>query len=171
MKSRKIFISALGVFAFVAVSGTGFSAFSRVSAPVRDFEFTYVTKIPALPSDAKISKIWIPLPQSDSYQAISDLKIDSPFPYATHRDSEYGNEYVYLEIPAEKAAAAEVRAHFQVARQEHRVALEGNPGAAKGEGATAPDTQARAQDLKRFRSRSEEHTSELQSPDHLVCRL
>src|SRR6202043_1182413 len=98
-----------------AIAGLGFSASSRVSAPIRNFEFTYVTKIPALPADAKTSRIWIPLPQSDAFQAISDLKIQSPFAYATHRDSEYGNEYVYLEIPATKAgAAAEVRVHFQV---------------------------------------------------------
>src|SRR5438552_5599495 len=30
---------------------------------------------------------------------------------------------------------------------------------------------ARADELRRSRGRSEEHTSELQSPDHLVCRL
>src|SRR5258708_13362391 len=29
----------------------------------------------------------------------------------------------------------------------------------------------RAQDIALIRQRSEEHTSELQSPDHLVCRL
>jgi hypothetical protein len=128
MKSRRTFVVALFCIAVIAIAGGGFSASSRVSAPVRTFEFTYVTKIPAVPADAKISKIWIPLPQSDAYQAISDLKIESPFPYAMHRDSEYGNEYAYLEVPAAKAsAAAEVRVHFQVARQEHRVALEGTP--------------------------------------------
>ena len=113
MKSRGTFVAALFCVAVIAISG-GISVFSRASAPVRNFEFTYVTKIPPLPADAKSSRIWIPLPQSDAYQAISDLKIESPFPYATHRDSEYGNEYVYLEVPAAKSTlAAEVRVHFQ----------------------------------------------------------
>jgi len=146
MKSSRTFLLALLCISVIGIAGRSFSASSRVSAPVRNFEFTYVTKIPALPADAKTSKIWIPLPQSDAYQAISDLKIESPFPYATHRDSEYGNEYVYLEVPAAKAAAAEVSVHFQVARQEHRVAVEGNPSVTNAAGGT----EARSGDLKRF---------------------
>ena len=147
MKSRNVFPLAFSIFAAVAVLGAGFSAFSRVSATVRNFEFTYVTKIPALAADAKTSRIWIPLPQSDAFQAISDLKIESPFAYATRRDSEYGNEYVYLQVPAAKTAEpTEVRISFQVARQEHRVPVDGNPLAKNaGDGA-----EARAGDLKRF---------------------
>ncbi|HWW17181.1 MAG TPA: transglutaminase domain-containing protein [Candidatus Saccharimonadales bacterium] len=146
MKSRGTFVAALLCVVVIAISGGGISVFSRVSAPVRNFEFTYVTKIPPLPGDAKSSRIWIPLPQSDAYQAISDLKIDSSFPYATHRDSEYGNEYVYLEIPTTKlAGAAEVRVHFQAARQEHHVAVEGAPNVTNSE-----DREAHAGDLKRF---------------------
>jgi transglutaminase-like putative cysteine protease len=147
MKSRRTFVVALLCIAVIAIAGGGFSAFSRASTPVRNFEFTYVTRMPGLPADAKISRIWIPLPQSDAYQAISELKIESPFLYATHRDSEYGNEYVYLEVPAAKATGtAEVRVHFQVARQEHRVAVEGKPSVTNaGEG-----TKARGEDLKRF---------------------
>jgi transglutaminase-like putative cysteine protease len=147
MKSRKIWVMAFAFVAVIAVVGSGFSAFSRVSVPVRNFEFTYVTRIPALPADAKISKIWIPLPQSDAHQAISHLKIESSFPYAKHRDLEYGNEYVYVEVPAAKSSApAEVRVNFQVARQEHLVALDANPGAVK----TAADTAPGEGELKRF---------------------
>src|SRR6202047_5362175 len=143
MKSRRAFIFAVTCVGVLAIVGGGFFAFSRASVPVRSFEFTYVTRIPALPSDAKTSRIWIPLPQSDAYQTISDLKIESPFPYATHRDSEYGNEYAYLEVPAAKVAGpAEVRVTFQVTRQEHRVALGARPmGANTGTGAG---------DLRRF---------------------
>ena len=146
MKSRGTFVAALLCVAMIAISGGGISVFSRVSAPVRNFEFTYVTKIPPLPADAKISRVWIPLPQSDAYQEIRDLKIESPFPYATHRDSEYGNEYVYLEVPAAKSTlAAEVRVHFQAARQEHHVAVEGTPNVTNSE-----DREAHAENLKRF---------------------
>ena len=151
MKSRKTWIFAFGIFAAIAILGTGIATFSRVSAPARNFEFTYVTKIPAVPADAKISKVWIPLPQSDAYQVISDLKIESPFPYKTHRDAEYGNEFAYLEIPAAKiSGSAEVRVTFQVARREHLVALGGNqsvPNAGRGNG---PGTVADAAELKRF---------------------
>jgi transglutaminase-like putative cysteine protease len=151
MKSRKIFLLAFSVAAVIAVLGTGFSALSRVTTRVRNFEFTYVARIPALPPEAKTSKIWIPLPQSDMYQAISELKIDSPFPYKTSRDSEYGNEYAYLEVPAVKASeAAEVRVHFQVARQEHLVALTGNPSTTKSGSGNGAVTVTATGDLKRF---------------------
>src|SRR5947208_6101470 len=36
---------------------------------------------------------------------------------------------------------------------------------------TCPDCGARKEDTSSSAARSEEHTSELQSPDHLVCRL
>ncbi|HXN52413.1 MAG TPA: transglutaminase domain-containing protein [Candidatus Acidoferrum sp.] len=143
MKSLKTFVVAFACVAVIAVVVSGVSVFSQASAPARSFEFTYLTRIPGLPADAEISRIWIPLPQSDPYQAISALKIESPFSYTTHRDSEYGNEYAYLEVPAAKVAGpAEVRVTFQVTRQEHRVALGGNPIAA--------NTGVGAGDLRRF---------------------
>src|SRR5258705_7714999 len=151
MKSRKHLVWAFSFFAVVAVLGSSFSAFSRVSAPVRNFEFTYVTRIPALPADAKPSRIWIPLPQSNVSQAISGLKIESPFAFATRRDSEYGNSYVYLEIPAAKAAApTEVRVIFQVARQEHLVVLAGNSSVTNAEQVNGAQAAANAGELKRF---------------------
>ena len=40
------------------------------SAPKRYFVFTYVAKLSSLPGDAKLSRVWIPLPQTDGYQTI-----------------------------------------------------------------------------------------------------
>jgi len=121
---------ALG-FAFtfaLVVLGAAFSAPSQMSAPVRNFEFVYLTRIPASPLGAKTLRIWIPLPQSDPYQAIGGLKVESPFPYAKHRDPEYGNEYLYLQVPAaQMSSLEEVRMSFQVTRQEHRVDLDARP--------------------------------------------
>ncbi len=107
------------------VLGATFSVSSQMAGPLRSFEFTYLTRIPTLPADSKISRIWIPLPHSDPYQTVDDLKIESPFPYAKHRDPEYGNEYLYLQVPAGKlATAAEVHISFHATRQEHRVVLD-----------------------------------------------
>jgi hypothetical protein len=91
----------------------------RTNVSARTFEFTYLTKIPAALAGAKTLRIWIPLPQSDPYQEISALKIESPFPYAKYRDPEYGNEYLYLQIPAaQMGSLEEVRMSFQVTRQD-----------------------------------------------------
>jgi len=126
------------------VVGAAFSVSSNMAGPLRSFEFTYLTRIPTLPAGSKISRIWIPLPHSDPYQTVEDLKIESPFPYAKHRDPEYGNEYLYLQVPAGKlATAAEVRISFHATRQEHRVELDARP-------ASAPSAGADLSGLQRF---------------------
>src|SRR5437899_5246817 len=116
------------------------SAPLRTNVSSRNFEFTYQMTIPASPADAKTLRIWIPLPKSDPYQAISDLKIESPFPYAKHRDPEYGNEYLYLQVPAAQVSSlAEVRMSFQVTRQEHQVELDAHRVGALSVGAHLTD--------------------------------
>jgi len=142
MISRRIV--AMGfVFTFaLAVLGVAFSARSQANGPSRNFEFTYLTRIPASPPGAKILRIWIPLPTSDPYQAISSLKIESPFSYAKHRDPEYGNEYLYLQVPAAQVSSfTEVRMSFQVTRQEHHVELDAHPVSALSAGVHPPDLQ------------------------------
>jgi|SRR5271156_4886485 len=123
MKPHKAII--LSVACMIAVAAiAALSASSDTNAPVRNFEFTYIARIPPLPADAKTSRIWIPLPQSDRFQSIANLKIETPFTYTKHRDPEYGNEYVYLQVPAAKVSEpSEVRVSFEVTRHEDRVVL------------------------------------------------
>ena len=126
MNSIKIAALAFACAIAPAAVETPSSVSVRTNAPQRDFEFTYITRIPALPANARISRIWIPVPQSDNYQTVSDLKIETPFSYFRQRDAEYGNEYLYLQIPAANVTEpVEVRVSFHVARQEHRVAFDG----------------------------------------------
>jgi transglutaminase-like putative cysteine protease len=142
MISRRIV--ALGVpFTFMPVIlCMAVSAPSRTNVSVRNFEFTYLTKIPALSAGAKTLRIWIPLPQSDPYQAISGLKVKSPFPYAKNRDPEYGNEYLYLQVPATKVSTIEeMSVSFEVARQEHRVDLEAHAAVTPTRGGDPPGLQ------------------------------
>jgi transglutaminase-like putative cysteine protease len=131
MKSLKMIAGAVAcLIAFVAFSAS-LSVSSNATAPLRKFEFTYVAKIPALPADAKVSQIWIPLPQSDRYQTIRNLKIEAPFAYTERKDPEFGNEYLYVQVPASKIAQpADVRVTFDVTRREHRVTLEPRPASA-----------------------------------------
>jgi transglutaminase-like putative cysteine protease len=125
MKSLKIATVVLVLAAGLAVMASAFSTPWETSTPTRKFRFTYVASIPALPADARSSRVWIPLPQSDQYQTIRDLKIEAPFAYTQHRDAEYGNEYLYLQVPASQVShPADVRVNFEVTRHEHRVALD-----------------------------------------------
>ena len=125
MKSLKTVVLAVACIIAIAVMGAAFSISPQTNVPLRNFEFTYLSRIPVLPAGSKTSRIWIPLPQSDRYQTIDDLKIETRLAYTRHRDPEYGNAYLYLEVPSAKITEpAEVRVSFQVARHEHRVALD-----------------------------------------------
>lgn len=125
MKSLKIATAVVVCAAAATVMAAAFSASSDTNAPTRKFRFTYLASIPALPADAKGSRIWIPLPQSDQFQTIRDLKIEAPLAYARHRDPEYGNQYLFIDVPASQVSQpADVRVTFEATRHEHRVALD-----------------------------------------------
>jgi transglutaminase-like putative cysteine protease len=141
MKSLKTIILILACIIALAGLKAAFSAPSDSSAPLRNFKFTYLTRIPTLSENVKTSRIWIPLPQSDRYQTIGNLKVETTFSYTKHRDPEYGNEYLYLQVPAAKVTEpAEVRVSFEVTRHEHRVELEANRLSAQS-GLSSPDLQ------------------------------
>jgi len=141
MISRRI-VALCIVFTFMLAILAAASAPLRTNVSARTFEFTYLTKIPASPAGAKTLRIWVPLPQSDPYQGIGTLKIESRFPYAKYRDPEYGNEYLYLQVPAAKVSSLEeVRMSFQVTRQEHRVELGPRPVSAQSAVVDATDLQ------------------------------
>jgi transglutaminase-like putative cysteine protease len=141
MKSFKIATVVLVWAAALAVMATAFSAPSETNAQSRKFSFTYLASIPALPADAKSFHIWIPLPPSDQYQTIRDLRIEAPFAYARHRDPEYGNEYLYFDVPASHVSQpADVRVSFEATRREHRVALDA-PASAATSRLASPDLQ------------------------------
>ena len=109
----------------VVALGLAVSASLPQGAPsVRNFEFTYLARITKLPEGAKTLRLWIPLPQTDPYQKIRGLKIESPVRYTRHREPEYGNEYLYLEVPAAKIKVPfGVQMSFEVSRRERRVQL------------------------------------------------
>jgi transglutaminase-like putative cysteine protease len=101
---------------------------TSVAPHERGFTFSYVVHVPALPKGSQQMRLWIPVPQSSAYQKISNLRIESPVSHRTERESEYGNEYAYFEIPASAAKAPfDIRLTFNVQRLEHIVSL--NPAA------------------------------------------
>ncbi len=101
-----------------------FRQWRREAPASREFEFTYVARVPRSPEGAKQVRIWIPLPRPTAYQDIADLIVDSSVSFERHREPEYGNEYLYAEVPAEELREPlRVRLHFRATRREHRVAL------------------------------------------------
>lgn len=89
----------------------------------RRFQFAYEVRVPALPDANASLRLWIPLPSSDGQQRIETLEIRSPVPYHVLREAEFGNRYVFVEVPPEQLKAPQtVRIQFRAQRHENRVA-------------------------------------------------
>ncbi|HXE75017.1 MAG TPA: transglutaminase domain-containing protein [Candidatus Xenobia bacterium] len=115
---------------------------SQGAVPARTFEFTYVTKVPALPEGAQKLRLWIPVPESDAHQDISSLTIASPAGYELHRDPEYRNLYAFVEAdPKRPTTPFEVKMTFAVTRREHKVPLASGNGSAHAAEVTPADLE------------------------------
>jgi transglutaminase-like putative cysteine protease len=125
----------------VALGLAALSGFAGGTPGVRNLKFTYLARIAALPAEAHTLRVWIPLPPSDSYQAIREIRIESPLPYTRRREPEYGNQYLYLEAPAARIKLPfQIRISFEATRREHRVQLDSRPvrlPASTGDGPSA----------------------------------
>lgn len=91
----------------------------------RQFEFTYRVTVPALSPGSAPLRLWVPLPVTDTYQTVSNLRIESPVRYRVQKDPEYRNLFAYFVVqPAQAKAAFDVVLRFHATRREHRVALD-----------------------------------------------
>jgi transglutaminase-like putative cysteine protease len=75
-------------------------------------------KVGALPAGARAARIWVPLPQSDECQTISNLKVEAPVPHQETREPLHGNRLAYLEVAGPAPAGIPVRVSFDDHRQE-----------------------------------------------------
>ncbi len=82
----------------------------------RSFEFSYDLSIPDISETANRLDIWIPLPQSDPYQQISDLKIESNYPYVINQETLYGNKMIYVTAEENLTTPANIRLSFKAKR-------------------------------------------------------
>ena len=100
------------------------SANSRRVGPAksqRSFTFTYQVHVPA-DAAAKATHLWIPLPQNDGYQSVSDVQIESAVPHSEGRDPEYMNPFaLFTPTLAQATAGYDVTLTFRATRREHTV--------------------------------------------------
>ena len=116
-------ILALAFISIVAVSSP-ISASDEATSASRNFVFTCITHVPALPSGSRELRIWLPLPYEDRSQGISQLKIEGPIRYKIQRDKDYGDRYVYVVVQAEDAPKPfDIKISFHAERFEHRVSF------------------------------------------------
>ncbi len=127
-----ITLPALGCVLFAGSRGPSRAASSPDAHPAsRKFSFTYLVKVPSSPNARGRLRLWIPVPQSDSYQDISALEVTSPVNHELRRASFYHNEFAYFDVPAtELQKGFDVKMTFTALRREHRVDLADPPAKA-----------------------------------------
>lgn len=101
---------------FPSLLGTPVSA---ADPKVRTFEFTYMAEVTNIPEKAGKVAIWLPYPVSDANQDVTQLEITSPYPINIHKDAEYGNAILYLQVDHPKGRSIKVEAKFRVKRREY----------------------------------------------------
>ena len=107
--------------AFISNSGMPTGADSKKAPPparVRTFNFEYATTVRDLPPSAQAVELWLPVPHSDKSQNISNLKIDSPYPYKIEK-GQYGNQMLHLKMTNPPAQPFAVTMRFRATRREH----------------------------------------------------
>jgi len=125
---KRIAILAALLLAVILISTLSFThagtAATKTPIPSRNFVFTYVTHVPALPPGSHRLRIWLPAPYEDRSQVITDIKIESLPRFRTEHEKEYGNRYAYFDINSDDIKTAfDIRMTFHAERFENRVAL------------------------------------------------
>jgi transglutaminase-like putative cysteine protease len=91
--------TALFAAATLLLAGLAASTASG-TAPLRErrFKFHYTGVIAPLPPGASRVEVWIPYPQEDAHQKVSDIHLDAPGKVEIQKDPTYGNLVAHLRV-------------------------------------------------------------------------
>jgi transglutaminase-like putative cysteine protease len=87
-------------------------------ARVRQFQFEYKATVKEIPAGARRLDLWIPVPHDGPFQQITNLQIDSPFPYKIKK-ARYGNRVLHLGVESPPPQGFTVTLRFDASRKEH----------------------------------------------------
>jgi transglutaminase-like putative cysteine protease len=120
------------LFAAVAVSTFSFALWvSAATSQVppaskrssRSFDFSYVVRGVPSPHMHNV-RVWVPLPSSDKFQTISEVRLEAPVRVRMRKEKKYGNHYAYFILNSSRIQAPfEIRLTFHVVRYERHLDL------------------------------------------------
>lgn len=84
----------------------------------RKFGFEYKATVKEIPVGAKKVELWIPVAQDNLFQKITDMQIESPYPYEI-RAAEYGNKILHISLNNPQQSSFTVTMRFNALRKEH----------------------------------------------------
>ena len=91
----------------------------KFSPPTRTFLLTYNFTVKDIPSGARRVRVWVPVPESDKYQAVRVLAIKAPGKTRMTQDPEYGNRMMYAEVQNSARGEAEFTLEYRITRREY----------------------------------------------------
>jgi transglutaminase-like putative cysteine protease len=84
----------------------------------RKFEFDYTATVKDIPAGSRRVDLWIPVPHDGPFQKISDLQIESTYPYQFH-EAQYGNKVLHIALKNPQQTTLSVEMRFNTLRKEH----------------------------------------------------
>jgi len=84
----------------------------------RRFEFEYRATVKDIPAGAKAVDVWLPVPHDDPFQKITELRVESPYPYRI-RTARHGNRVLHLSLKNPPQTSFTVTMKFKAVRLEH----------------------------------------------------
>ncbi len=66
----------------------------------REFELSYIGRIPEITAGAKEVRIWVPLGNTRDGQKVLSRKIETELPYEIEKDPIFGNDLLYISLQA-----------------------------------------------------------------------
>ena len=88
---------------------------------MRTMNFSYAFAVKNIPPQSKRVYIWVPIPQSDSRQNISDFTVTCSYPHSIYTEVEYGNSILRIEATDDIPINLPVSINFQVTRTGYQV--------------------------------------------------
>lgn len=143
---QKLWLKLFSVIMIFTALGILIASWSRsknvsgTNANTRNFQLTYSVKVEQIPKDTKELLLFLPVPESDRYQQISDLKINSAYPYLIYKDPEYGNSILKIQLSKEIPQALELSLDLSVKRKAYSIK----------ENYTAKESEISENNLKRY---------------------
>lgn len=84
----------------------------------RAFEFTYTAKVEEIPAGAGKVEVWVPYPQTDEYQKISGIRVNTPVAAKVYQEKSSGNSMLHFVVEKPRQPI-ELSISFAVEREEY----------------------------------------------------
>lgn len=117
-RRRFLRLAGLGGASFLAggVRPLAAADYDPAGLALMEFDVSYTTRVMKLPGDAENVRVWMPIPDSDDAQTISNFEVDSPVRYELTREPRFGSQCLFAELEGRREPF-DIQARYRVTRR------------------------------------------------------